>query len=110
MKKTSRATGCWIVLVLAVLAWIPSFALFTPAVFVGFITLPVGLAYLQAAPRLAIATVYWSVATLVASPLSGAPDYLILATLLGGLALGVVLPLAYWRKRKRLLTNDGNFS
>ena len=61
--------------------------------------LPVGLVYARAAPRLAIATVYWSVATLVASPLIiDAPDWLMLAVLMGGLALGVGLPLDYWRR------------
>ena len=99
MQGNGHVELCWIALVLAVLAWLPSFALFTPAVFVCFITLPVGLVYARAAPRLAIATVYWSVATLVASPLIiDAPNWLMLAVLMGGLALGVGLPLDYWRR------------
>ena len=107
MEKDGHFAVCWIALFVAVLAWLPSFALFTPAVFVCFITLPVGLAFARAAPRLAIATVYWSVATLVASPLIvDAPDWLMLTVPIGGLALGVGLPLDYWRRRK-LALNTG---
>ncbi len=100
MENEIRTFLCWFALVLAMLAWLPSLAPFTPAVLVTFITLPVGLACISATPRLAIATVYWSVATLVASPMFfDAPGELILSTLLGGMALGAGLSLDYWRKR-----------
>ena len=101
MENGLRSALCRIALVLAVLAWLPSLAPFTPAVLVTFITLPVGLACIGASPRVAITTVYWSAATLVASPMFlDAPGALIVSTLLGGIALSAALSLDYWRKRR----------
>ncbi len=100
MENGSRATWCWIALILAVLAWPPALVNYWPVVLVCFVTIPVGVAYLSASPKLAIATLYWSTATLVSIPLNlvGAPVAVFPAILFGGLALPVVLSLNYQRR------------
>ena len=69
MEINARVVPCSVALVLAVLAYVPSLAPFTPAVLICFLTLPLALVFAWATPRLAVAAVYWSVATLVASPM-----------------------------------------
>ena len=70
MEKRGHVVTCSIALAFAVLAYEPRRAPLTIAVFVCFVSLPAGLLFLRSTPRLAIATIYWSTATiLVASPL-----------------------------------------
>ena len=108
MKINARVVPCSVALVLAVLAYVPSFAPFTPAVLVCFLTLPLALVFAWATPRLAVAAVYWSVATLVVSPMFfNVPGWLALLGMpLGGLALGAAL-FAHYR-RARSIERSGN--
>ncbi|MCE2423732.1 MAG: hypothetical protein J4F45_01280 [Pseudomonadales bacterium] len=50
------------------LAFVPSMVVFTGAASVCFITIAVALACIRSTPRLATATLYWSVATFLAGP------------------------------------------
>lgn len=101
MEINVRVVPCSVALVLAVLAYVPSFAAFTPAVLICFLTLPLALMFAWATPRLAVAAVYWSVATWVVSPMFfNVPEWLALPGMpLGGLALGVALFAHYRRAR-----------
>ena len=101
MEINTRAVPCSVALVLAVLAYVPSIAPFTPAVLICYLTLPLALVFAWATPRLAVATVYWSVATLVVSPMYfNVPGWLALLGMpLGGLALGLALFVHYRRAR-----------
>lgn len=92
-----HVVSCLIALVLSVLAYEPSRAPLTIAVFVCFISLPVGLLLLRSTPRLAAATVYWSTATiLVSSPMIFETPYWLFANARGvGIASGLGLFLQY---------------
>ena len=63
------ATICSMALILSMLAFVPGMVFFTGAALVCLVTLVVALACIRATPRLAIATLYWSLATLLASPM-----------------------------------------
>ena len=63
------ATICSVALILTMLAFLPSIVFFTGAVFVCYVTVPAALACIWITPRLAIATLYWSAATFLASPM-----------------------------------------
>ena len=91
------------------LAYLPSLAPFTPAVLVCVFTMPVGLMLVLATPRLAIATVYWSVATLlVASPMIfDAPWQLIVGVPIGGIVLNLILLVDYRHRRRGTRPGDG---
>ncbi|MCY4514615.1 MAG: hypothetical protein OXC69_05750 [Candidatus Tectomicrobia bacterium] len=93
MEKRDHLVKCSIALAFALLAYEPSRAPLTIAVFVCFVSLPVGSLFLRSTPRLAIATVYWSTATiLVASPLIfESPHWLYENTRGVGIALGLGL-------------------
>ena len=63
------ATMCSTALILSMLAFVPSIVMFTGAASVCFVTMVVALACVRATPRLAVATLYWSVGSLLASPM-----------------------------------------
>ena len=97
MEKRDHVITCSIALAFAALAYEPSRAPLTFAVFVCFVSLPVSLFFLRSTPRLAIATVYWSTATiLVSSPMIFETPYWLFANAKGvGIALGLGLLLHY---------------
>ena len=67
-SRPVAATICSMALVLSMLAFLPSMVIFTGAASVCFVTAVVALACIRATPRLAIATLYWSAATVLAGP------------------------------------------
>ncbi len=84
------------------LAYELSVAPLTIAFFLCFLTLPVGLLFVHTTPRLAMATVYWSVATfLVASPLIFDVPYWLFGSVQGfGTVLVLGLFLDYLQRRR----------
>ena len=68
-SRPLSASMCSMALILSMLAFLPGMVIFTPAVVVCFVTPVVALACIRATPRLAIATLYWSAATFLASPM-----------------------------------------
>ena len=78
------------------LAFVPSIVIFTGAALVCFITSVVALVCIRATPRLAIATLYWSAATFLASPMIVNPDLWAIGCLaLVGLVLLIGLAVHY---------------
>lgn len=97
-RRPVAATICSIALILAMLAFLPGMVIFTGATIVCLATPVVALVCFRATPRLAIATLYWSAATILASPmLVNLPLWQIGCIALGGLALLVAL-LVHYRK------------
>jgi len=84
---------------LAALVCFASFAPFTPAVFLTPIILAAALGFaLLKRVRVAVASVCWSLATVVASPIFfDAPAWLIVGAFLTGVFLGLCLLVDYWR-------------
>ena len=68
-RRPVAATVSSITLALAMAACFPAMVLFTPAVFICFVTPVVALLLVWATPRLSAATLYWSAATIAGSPL-----------------------------------------
>ena len=87
-----------IALIMAALVCIASFAPFTPAVFLAPIMLAAALWYaLLKHVRVAVASLCWSLATVVASPMFDFPWWLIASAFLTALSIGPWLLVDYWR-------------
>ena len=90
------ATLCSMALILSMLAFLPSIVIFTGAVSVCLATSVVALVCIRTTPQLAIATLYWSAATFLASPMIVNLDGWAIGCLaLVGLALLVGLSIHY---------------
>lgn len=94
------ATVSSIALALALAAFVPAMVLFTPAVFVCFVTPVLALLLIRATPRLSAATLYWSAAAIAGSPLFwNIPGSLLTGIGASGIVLLLLLLAHYFRAR-----------
>ena len=99
-RRLKAATASSIALGFAMASFLPAMVHFTPAVFICLVTPVSALSLARSTPRLAAATLYWSAATVAASPMFW---NLPAEVLMGVAALGIVFVAAllvhYFRAR-----------
>ncbi len=98
-KRVGNVVLGLIALMLAALVCFASFAPFTPAVFLAPIMLLATVMFtLVTHVRVAVASGYWCLATILASPIIvDAPGWLLLGMFLTGIVLSLAMLVNYWR-------------